>query len=100
MTDWLETSSLAAVTSWYPCGPTYYGHRSCSYINHLVISAPWMGRVTRCAVAYNLTRRVRAIPSVAVLHHMIIIAENDYKLTCCAPNHTGTTRDYYSLGRV
>ena len=69
---------MAAVTSWYPCDQKFHSHKSSSYIDHLAISAPWLERVQRCAIAYNLTRRVRAVPSVAMLDHMIIVAELDY----------------------
>eukprot|EP00959_Pyramimonas_sp_CCMP1952_P368160 7712060-Pyramimonas_sp.AAC.1 len=59
-----------------------------------------MCRVKRCAVAYSLTRRVRAIPSAAVLDHMIIVAELDYELTYSAPANHGVHWDYLSLGRA
>eukprot|EP00959_Pyramimonas_sp_CCMP1952_P355306 7442336-Pyramimonas_sp.AAC.1 len=65
--EWLEESNMAVVTSFFACGPTYHGHKSASYIDHLAISSPWLVRVQRCAIAYSLTRRVRAIPSVAIL---------------------------------
>eukprot|EP00959_Pyramimonas_sp_CCMP1952_P063667 1330235-Pyramimonas_sp.AAC.1 len=59
-----------------------------------------MGRVRKCAVAYNMTRRVRAIPSAAVLDHMISVAELDYELTFSAPRASGITWDYSALGRA
>eukprot|EP00959_Pyramimonas_sp_CCMP1952_P305739 6397853-Pyramimonas_sp.AAC.1 len=59
-----------------------------------------MCRVKRCAVAYSLTRRVRAIPSVAVLDHMIIVAEVGYELTCSAPANHDVHWDNLSLGRA
>eukprot|EP00959_Pyramimonas_sp_CCMP1952_P010053 209760-Pyramimonas_sp.AAC.1 len=85
----MEASAVASVTSWDPCGSTYYGHRSCGYIDHLILSPPWMGRVKKgCVATYNLARRLSAIPSVAIFYHMFIVAEPENKFPYGAPQTT------------
>ncbi|CAK0797240.1 unnamed protein product, partial [Prorocentrum cordatum] len=98
--EWLEDSDMAVITSFYACGPTYHGHKSARYIDHLAISSPWLVRVQKCAIACSLTRRVRAIPSVAVLDHMIIVAEIDFKLTYTAPRIDGHIWDFFTLSQA
>ena len=98
----LEASGVVVLSTYWACGPTYYGHlpNRSSIIDYICVWSWMLPNINKCCLLNRLSRKLQIIPSKRPRDHIAMMVDYNHQLNYEGSEHQHTKWNYVEMSRA